>query len=140
MAGKSWGHGKKQDLSILSKTFCFLSKSDWLLEKESWLIMIRVTWLLKRRAPLWSEIKGLLSVPTASSMCIFRKIKCEEGNCYSNNIPEKVETEVYTGCGKKWILDAWGWCTGTTHMDGTGREEGGGLKMGNTCIPVADSC
>ena len=23
--------------------------------------------------------------------------------------------------------------------DGTGREEGGGFKMGNTCIPVADS-
>jgi len=25
-------------------------------------------------------------------------------------------------------------------MDGTGREEGGGFRMGNTCIPVADSC
>ena len=24
--------------------------------------------------------------------------------------------------------------------DGTGREEGGGFRMGNTCIPVADSC
>ena len=24
------------------------------------------------------------------------------------------------------ILDAWGWCTGTTQRDGTGREEGGG--------------
>ena len=23
------------------------------------------------------------------------------------------------------ILDAWGWCTGTTQRDGTGREEGG---------------
>ena len=37
------------------------------------------------------------------------------------------------------ILDAWGWCTGTTQRDGMGREEGGGLRMGNTCIPVADS-
>ena len=27
-----------------------------------------------------------------------------------------------------------------THRDGTGREEGGGFRMGNTCIPVADSC
>ena len=34
---------------------------------------------------------------------------------------------------------AWGWCTGTTQRDGMGREEGGGLRMGNTCIPVADS-
>ena len=38
------------------------------------------------------------------------------------------------------ILDACGWCTGTTQTDGTGREEGGGFRMGNMCIPVADSC
>ena len=31
-------------------------------------------------------------------------------------------------------------CTGMTQRDGTGREEGGGFRMGNTCIPVADSC
>ena len=36
------------------------------------------------------------------------------------------------------ILDAWGWCTGMTQRDGTGRKEGGGFRMGNTCIPVAD--
>ena len=36
-------------------------------------------------------------------------------------------------------LDAWGWCTGTTQRDGLGREEGGGFRMGNTCIPVVDS-
>jgi len=32
------------------------------------------------------------------------------------------------------MLDAWGWCTGTTQRDGMGREEGGGFRMGNTCI------
>ena len=37
------------------------------------------------------------------------------------------------------LKDAWGWCTGTTQRDGMGREEGGGFRMGNTCIPVADS-
>ena len=37
------------------------------------------------------------------------------------------------------ILDAWGWCTGTTQRDGMGREEGGRFRMGNTCITVADS-
>jgi len=26
------------------------------------------------------------------------------------------------------ILDAWGWCTGTTQRDGTGREEGAGVQ------------
>ena len=38
------------------------------------------------------------------------------------------------------ILDTWGWCTETTQKDGTGREVGRGFRMGNTCIPVADSC
>ena len=28
---------------------------------------------------------------------------------------------------------------GTTQRDGRGREEEGGLRMGNMCIPVADS-
>ena len=31
-------------------------------------------------------------------------------------------------------------CTGMTQRDGTGREEGGGFRMGNTCTPMADSC
>ena len=37
------------------------------------------------------------------------------------------------------ILDAWGWCTGMPQRDGMGREDGGGFRMGNMCIPVADS-
>ena len=45
------------------------------------------------------------------------------------------ETDLYSNT----ILDAWGWCTGTTQRDGMGREEGGGFRMRNTCIPVADS-
>ena len=32
-----------------------------------------------------------------------------------------------------------GRCTGTTQREGMGREEGGGFRMGNTGIPVADS-
>ena len=34
------------------------------------------------------------------------------------------------------IVDAWGWCTGTTQRDGMGREEEEGFRMGNTCIPL----
>ena len=37
--------------------------------------------------------------------------------------------------GQCTILDAWGWCTGMTQRDGMGREDGGGFRMGNTCIP-----
>ena len=29
---------------------------------------------------------------------------------------------------------------GMTQRDGTGSDVGRGLRMGNTCIPVADSC
>ena len=38
------------------------------------------------------------------------------------------------------IRDAWGWCTGMTQRDGTGRDVGDGFRMGNMCIPVADLC
>ena len=38
------------------------------------------------------------------------------------------------------IQDAWRWCTGMTQRDGRGREVGGGLRIGNACTPVADSC
>ena len=38
------------------------------------------------------------------------------------------------------IQDAWGWCTGMTQRDGTGKEVGGGFRIMNTCIPVTDSC
>ena len=41
---------------------------------------------------------------------------------------------------ERMIQDAWGWCTGMTQRDGTGREVGGGFRIGNMCIPVADSC
>ena len=47
-------------------------------------------------------------------------------------------TEIIKYC-EGTILDAWGWCTGTAQRDGMGREEGGGFRMRNTCIPVADS-
>ena len=33
------------------------------------------------------------------------------------------------------IQDPWGWCTGMTLRDGTGREVGGGFRMGNMICP-----
>ena len=35
---------------------------------------------------------------------------------------------------------AQGRCTGKTKRDGMGREVGGGVGMGDTCSPMADSC
>ena len=37
-----------------------------------------------------------------------------------------------------WML--WAGALGWPRRDGTGREEGGRFRMGNMCIPVADSC
>ena len=35
---------------------------------------------------------------------------------------------------------AQGWCTEKTQRDGMGREAGAGIRMGNTCKSMADSC
>ena len=35
---------------------------------------------------------------------------------------------------------AWGWCTGKTQRDWVEREVEGGIRMGNTCKSMADSC
>ena len=32
------------------------------------------------------------------------------------------------------------WCTGKTQRDGVGREVGGGIRTGNTCKSMANSC
>ena len=44
-----------------------------------------------------------------------------------------------TSPGSTHLLDAWGWCNGTTQRDGIGSGEGGGFGMGNACMPVVDS-
>ena len=33
------------------------------------------------------------------------------------------------------MLDDWGWCAGMAQGDGMGRGEGGGFRMGKTCMP-----
>ena len=35
---------------------------------------------------------------------------------------------------------AQGWCTGMILRDGMGKEMGGRVRMGDICIPMADSC
>ena len=41
-----------------------------------------------------------------------------------------------------WIHEtsARAWCTGKTQRNWMEREVGGGIRMGNTCNPMADSC
>ena len=52
-------------------------------------------------------------------------------------IPNMNKSPVQVRC---MIQDAWGWCTGMTQRDGTGREVEEGFRMGNMSTPVADSC
>ena len=37
-------------------------------------------------------------------------------------------------------ISARAWCTGKTQRNRVEREVGGGIRMGNTCISMADSC
>ena len=39
------------------------------------------------------------------------------------------ETSCQSRLDARTILDAWGWCTGTTQREGMGREEGGGRRV-----------
>ena len=45
-----------------------------------------------------------------------------------------------TSPGWMHVTSAQGWCTGKTSRDGRGRETGEGIRMGNTCKSMADSC
>ena len=52
---------------------------------------------------------------------------------------EKKDGERGQDTGNDTILDAWGWCTGTTQRDGMGREEGGGFMKGDTVLDTLDA-
>ena len=45
-----------------------------------------------------------------------------------------------TSPGGKHETSARAWCTGKTQRDRVEKEVGGGIRMGNTCISMADSC
>ena len=45
-----------------------------------------------------------------------------------------------TSPGQMHETGAQGWCTGKTQRDGMEREVGGGIRMGNKCKAIADSC
>ena len=45
-----------------------------------------------------------------------------------------------TSPGQMHETSARAWCTGKTQRDWVEKEVGGGIGMGNTCKPMADSC
>ena len=66
----------------------------------------------------------------------------EGGMFGENSIETSILSRVKQTTSPGWMHEtsAWGWCTGMTMRDGMGREAGGGIRMGNTCKSMADSC
>ena len=59
-----------------------------------------------------------------------------------NSIETSIVSRVKQITSPGWLHEtgAQGWCTGKTQRDGMEREVGGGIRMGNTCKSIADSC
>ena len=66
----------------------------------------------------------------------------EGGMFWENSIETSILSSVKQITNPGWMHEtsAQGWCTGKTQRDGMGREEGGGIGMGNACKSMADSC
>ena len=66
-----------------------------------------------------------------------------EGEMFrENSIETSILSRVKQITSPGWMheMGAQGWCTGKTQRDGMGREAGEGIRMGNTCKSMADSC
>ena len=59
-----------------------------------------------------------------------------------NSIETSILSRVKQITSPGWMHEtgARGCCTGMTQREGLGREAGGGIRMGNTCKSMADSC
>ena len=66
----------------------------------------------------------------------------EGGMFQENSIKTCILSRVKQITSSGWMHEtsALAWCTGKTQRDQVEREVGGGIGMGNTCIPMADSC
>ena len=66
-----------------------------------------------------------------------------EGEMFrENSIERSILSRVKQITSPGWMheMGVQGWCTGKTQRDEMEREAGGGIRMGNTCKSVADSC
>ena len=66
----------------------------------------------------------------------------EGGMFCENSIETNILSRVKQITSPGWIHEtsAQGWYTGKTQRDGVGREAGEGIRMGNLCKSMADSC
>ena len=66
----------------------------------------------------------------------------EGGMFQENSIKTSILSIVKQITSPGWMHEtsAQAWCTGKTQRDRVEREVGGGIRMGNTCKSMADSC
>ena len=66
----------------------------------------------------------------------------EGGMFQENSIETCILSRVKQIVSPSWMHEtsAWAWCTGKTQRDWAEREVGEGIRMGNTCKTMADSC
>ena len=66
----------------------------------------------------------------------------EGGMFQENSIETCMLSRVKQTTSPGWMHEtsAQAWCTGETQRDRVEREAGGGIRMGNTCKSMADSC
>ena len=66
----------------------------------------------------------------------------EGGMFQENSIETHILSRVKQITSSGWMHEtsARTWCTGKTQRDRVGREVGGGIRVGNTCKSMADSC
>ena len=72
----------------------------------------------------------------------FLKIEGEGGMFRENSIETCILSRVKQITSPGWMHETStrAWCTGKTQRNRMEREVGGGIGMGNTCKPMADSC
>ena len=64
-----------------------------------------------------------------------------EGGMFQENSIETLSiVKQITSPGGMHETSAWAWCTGKTQRNRVEREVGGGIRMGNTCNSMANSC
>ena len=91
---------------------------ELLIDREAWHAVFH--WVAKSKTLLsdWTE----LNFPAKNKTCILSRVKQITSPVWMH------ETSART------------WCTGKTQRDRVEREVGGGIRMGNTCKSMADSC
>ena len=84
-------------------------------------------------------VKGVTDVQNR----LFDSVGEGEGRMFRENSIKTCllsRVEQITSPGWMHEISAWGWCTGKTQRDRMEGEVGGGIRMGNTCKSIANSC